>query len=166
VADETRHPATATPRPAGPVHSLYVRRLLTVAGVISALLLGLGSIRAAAAWTATSASLAVAPVSVSALQSRLMDEQDRSAALLQQLQALESQSTDLASALEAANVRIEADANRAKDLAAQLKTAKERLARLAAEIASANQASRARVASATLARAPTTSRLPSGGDDD
>jgi DNA repair exonuclease SbcCD ATPase subunit len=146
------------------IRSLYLRRLLTVAGVIAALVLGFGSIRAAAAWTAASAPLTVAPVSVSTLQSRLTDEQTRSAVLQQQLRALESQSTDLASALQAANVRIEADASRAKDLAAQLKTAKLRLAKLAATIASANQASRARIASATIVRTTTAPVQTSGGE--
>ena len=145
---------------------MYARRLLTVAGVIAAFVLGFGSIRAAAAWTAASVSLTIPPVSVSTLQARLWDEQDRSAVLQQQLQALESQSTDLASALEAANVRIEADASRASHLAAQLKTAKQRLAKLTATIASANRASRATVASTTLVRAAATSRPPIGGDDD
>jgi chromosome segregation ATPase len=136
-----------------------------VASVIAALVLGFGSIRAAAAWTAASAPLTVAPVSVSTLQSRLMDERNRSAALEQQLRALESQSTELASALEAANARIEADASRAKDLAAQLKTARQRLAKLAATIASAERAARARVASATVVRTTTTS-VEKRGDDD
>lgn len=157
------------------IRSLYVRRLLTVAAVIAALVLGFGSIRAAAAWTAASAPLTVAPVSVSTLQARLTDEQSRSAVLQQQLQALESQSTDLASALEAANARIDADASHAKDLAAQLKTAKQRLAKLAATIASASQASRTRSASARIVRTTTTpvqtngrepDDHPGGGDDD
>lgn len=150
------------------IRSLYVRRLLTVAGVIAALILGFGSIRAAAMWTAASAPLTIAPVSVSTLQSRLTDEQTRSAALQQQLDALESQSTDLVSALQAADARIDADASRAKDLSAQLKTAKQRLAKLEATITAANKASQARVASATTVRTTTTSRLTSGaepGDD-
>lgn len=146
------------------IRSLYVRRLLTVAAVIAALILGFGSIRAAAMWTAASAPLTVAPVSVSTLQSRLTDEQTRSAALQQQLDALESQSTDLASALQAAHARIDADASHAKDLATQLKTAKQRLAKLEATITLASQAPRARVPSATIVRTTTTSRLTSGGE--
>ena len=63
------------------ITSLPLRRLLTTIGVIAALLLGFGSIRAAAAWTAASAPLTVAPVSVSALQDQLATEQARSDAL-------------------------------------------------------------------------------------
>jgi hypothetical protein len=144
------------------IRSLYLRRLLTVVGVIAAMVLGLGSIRAAAAWTAASAPLAVAPVSVSTLQSQLADEQNRSTALQQQLDALESQSTDLAAALQAAHARIDGDASHAKDLATQLKAAKQRLAKLQASIASANRASQARAASVTVVQTAVTS-APTGG---
>jgi DNA repair exonuclease SbcCD ATPase subunit len=141
--------------------SQSARRLATVVGVIAALAIGFGSIRAAAAWTAASAPLSVAPDSVGALQSRLADEQDRSAALQQQLDALEGQSTDLAAALESARARIGADASHARDVAAQLKTAKQRLAKLQATIAAANRASRAAAAQAVVVQAA--APAPSGG---
>ena len=150
--------------------SQTVRRLATVAGVIAALVLGFGSIRAAAAWTAASAPLAVTPDSVAGLEGKLAAEQDRSAALQRQLDALASQSTDLASALEAARAQIGVDSGHARDLAAQLKTAKQRLTRLQAAIATANRAAQARAAAATTvvqvaAPSPATSAGGAGGDD-
>lgn len=145
------------------IRSQPLRRLLTILGVIAALVVGFGSIRAAAVWTAASAPLTIAPVSVSTLQSQLADEQDRSGALQQQLDALASQSTDLASALQAAHSRIDIDAGHAKDLAAQLKTARQRLAKLQGSIASATRASLARAAGATLVH--TTTSVPKGGGE-
>ena len=50
---------------------LPVRRTLTIAGAVAAVLLGLAAIQAAAAWTAEAAPLAVAPVSASAIDARL-----------------------------------------------------------------------------------------------
>jgi septal ring factor EnvC (AmiA/AmiB activator) len=144
--------------------SQSARRLATIVGVIAALVLGFGSIRAAAAWTAAAAPLRVTPDSVTTLQSQLADEQSRSAALRQQLDALASQSTDLATALDAARSRIGADASHAKDLAAQLRTAKQRLAKLQATIAAANQASQARAATVTVVQSPAAPPPPSGGE--
>lgn len=146
------------------IRSQPLRRLLTVVGVFAALVVGLGSIRAASVWTAASAPLTVAPVSVSTLQSQLAAEQNRSAALQQQLDALESQSTDLASALQAAHARIDTDAGHAKDLAAQLKTAKHRLAGLEAAITAANQASQARAARVMVVQTTATSAPTGGGE--
>ena len=136
--------------------SQSARRLATVVGVVAALVLGFGSIRAAAAWTAASAPLSVTPESVARLQSQLAGERDRSAALRQQLDGLESQSTDLARALEAARAQIGADAGHATDLAAQLKTARQRLAKLQATIAAANRASQARATTTTVVQAAAT----------
>ncbi len=104
--------------------SLALRRILTVIGVTLAMLMAVGTIRAAAAWTAASAPLTVAPTSVATLQARLLDEQARSAALQQRLDALTTSSGDLASALEQARARIVADTANAADLSAQLAAAK------------------------------------------
>jgi DNA repair exonuclease SbcCD ATPase subunit len=149
--------------------SQSARRLATVVGVIAALVLGFGSIRAAAAWTAAAAPLSVSPESVAALQSELAGERDRSAALQQQLAALESQSASLADALDAARTQIGTDAGHAKDLAAQLKTARQRLAKLQATIAAANRASQTRVATTTvvqIAAPPTQAATGGEGGDD
>lgn len=147
--------------------SQSARRLATVAGVIAALVLGFGSIRAAAAWTAASAPLSVTPDSVTTLHSRLADEQGRSEALQQQLDTLAAQSTDLATALDAARARIGADAGHANDLAAQLKAAKQRLAKLQATIAAANRASQTSAAVVTVSQPATTPPQGVGapGDD-
>jgi septal ring factor EnvC (AmiA/AmiB activator) len=148
--------------------SQSARRFATVVGVIAALVLGFGSIRAAAAWTAAAAPLSVTPDSVTALQSQLAGERDRSAVLQQQLDALETQSNDLVSALDAARAQISADAGNAGDLAAQLKTAKQRLARLQATITAANRASRARATTTTVVQvaAQTAPSGGAGGGDD
>lgn len=145
------------------IRSQPARRLATVAGVIAALVLGFGCIRAAAAWTAAAAPLSVTPDSVATLESRLADEQTRSDTLQRQLDALESQSTDVATALEAARARIGADNGHAQDLAAQLKTAKQRLAKLQATIAAANRASQASAATMAVAQIAATAP-PSGGE--
>ncbi len=121
------------------ITSLPLRRLLTTIGVVLALLLGFGTIRATAAWTAASAPLTVAPVSVSALQDQLATEQARSDALREQLSALIAQSADLAAALEAAETRIASDATEASRLTKELKSAKKRLATLEAAIAAARR---------------------------
>ena len=143
--------------------SQSARRLATVAGVIAALVLGFGSIRAAAAWTAASAPLTVTPESVAALQAQLAGERDRSAALQQQLDALEAQSTDLAGALDAARTRIGADATHATDLATQLKAAKQRLAKLQATIAAANRAAQAQARATTTTVVQAVAPRPAGG---
>lgn len=120
--------------------SLFVRRLATTVGVVLVIVLALGAIRAAAAWTASAAPLPVAPVSATELRARLVDEQARSAALLDQLATLDGRSRDLASALEQASARITADADHAKDLAAQLQSAKRKLAKLEAAVSKARAA--------------------------
>jgi DNA repair exonuclease SbcCD ATPase subunit len=132
--------------------SLLVRRLFTTVGVIAALVVGFGSIRAAAAWTAASAPLSVAPVTVSAIETKLADEQARSAALQAQLVALGVRSHELTQALETAKQRIDADTGHAKDLAKQLKTAKKQLAKLEKSI----KAARAAAARAAVTRTVST----------
>jgi DNA repair exonuclease SbcCD ATPase subunit len=136
--------------------------------VVAALTIGFGSIQAAALWTAASAPLTVAPVSVATLQSQLADERNRSMAVVQQLAALESQSTDLAAALQAAHAQIDTETTHAADLAAQLKAAKERLAKLEATIKAANKAARARAAAAAATKVTTVTapRPATGGEHD
>ena len=137
------------------IGALRVRRLVTMFGVIAALLLGYGSIRAAAAWTAASAPLTVAPVPVAELQDRLAIEQARSADLTMQLRALAAQSTDLTTALEAAQAQIAADSDHAKALAAELAAAKKKLAKLEASIARAKVAAQRRVVVVTKTKTTT-----------
>jgi chromosome segregation ATPase len=117
-----------------------LRRLATVVAVIAALVVGYGSIRAAAAWTAASAPLSVAPVPVSELQDRLAVEQARSADLRAQLETLTERSTEMAVALEAAQSQIAGDTDHANALAKELKDAKKKLAKLEASIAKAKRA--------------------------
>ena len=146
--------------------SLQLRRLITVVGVIAALLLGYGSIRAAAAWTAASAPMSVAPVSISTLQDRLSTEQARSADLEARLQDLTTQSTQMSAALEAAQARIMADLDNATALTKDLKDAKKKLAKLEATIAKARQAAAHRTVVVTKTTVVKSSAKPSGEHED
>ena len=147
--------------------SLLLRRLLTTIGVIAALALGFGSIRAAAAWTAASAPLTVAPVTVSAIETKLVTEQARSAALQAQLLALGVRSRELNQALETAQQRIDTDTDHAKDLSKQLKAAKKKLARLEKSIREARAAAaRATVRTASTNRASSSAGSKHHEDED
>jgi chromosome segregation ATPase len=148
------------------IHSPRIRRLVTVFGVVAALLLGLGSIRAAAAWTAASAPLTVAPVSVTTLQDRLAVEQARSVDLRLQLQTLNTQSTELTAALEAAQAQINLDTDHATQLAKDLKAAKQKLAKLEASIAKARQAARRPTVVVTTTRTVASSSSRHEDDDE
>lgn len=119
---------------------LWLRRTATTIGVVAALVLGYGSIRAAATWTASTAPLTVAPVSVSVIQDRLALERARSADMESRLQGLAAQSVAMTAALEAAQARITADTDHAKALAKELQAAKKKLAKLEASIAKARRA--------------------------
>ena len=140
------------------ITSLRWRRLLTTVGVVAALALGFGSIRAAAAWTAASA-----PIPVSSIQDRLDQEMARSEGMRAQLDSLASQSTEMTTALEAAQARIAADTAHAKALAGELKAAKQKLAKLEASIAAAKAAAARSVATTT--RAAATAAPARHGDD-
>ena len=148
------------------IGGLRVRRLFTVIGVIAALAVGFGSIRAAAAWTAASAPLTVAPVPVAELQDRLAVEQARSSDLTFQLRALGTQSTELSAALQAAEAQIVADSDHAKALAKELKAAKKKLATLQASIAKAKVASQRRVVVVTKVKTTTVAASSKHGDDE
>ena len=132
--------STESPSRALRIGWLPVRRFVTLVGVIAALVLGYASIQAAAAWTAASAPLTMAPVSVASLQDRLALEQARSGDLTAQLESLSTQSTQMTAALEAAQAQIATDADHAKALSKDLKDAKKKLAKLEASIARAKQA--------------------------
>jgi chromosome segregation ATPase len=114
-----------------------IRRAATSAAIMFALALGVGAIRAAAAWTAASTELDQ-PVSTASVEDMLATERARSAALATQLHDLTARSSELESALAAAEGRIASDADVAESLAAQLTTARDRLAALEESIRKAN----------------------------
>lgn len=143
------------------VKSTSTRRILTVFAVAASLFIGLGAIRASAAWTAAAAPLDVAPVSAETLQGRLADESARSAALVDRLTALTLHAEELSAALAAAETRIGADADHAAELAKDLADAKKKLAALEKSI---RAASRVRVV--TQAPARTSTAASSHEDDD
>jgi hypothetical protein len=144
-----------------------LRRPLVVLGVLVSLLMGVASIRAAAAWTAAGAPLAVKPPSVESLRADLATEQARSIVLLAHLDELSSGSADLSAALGAARDRIAADAVQAKALQDSLVAAKAKLAALEKSIRAAR--ARTAVSAAAAPRAATASHEGSHteeGDDD
>ena len=139
--------------------SLTLRRSLTLAGAVLAVLLGLAAIQAAAAWTANAAPLTVAPVSASSIEARLVEEQARSAQLLAELSAVTDDTSSLASALGAAQARIDAGTAHAAELERDLATAKRKLATLQRSIRLAARAT-------TTSAGTTASNGRSGGHDD
>ncbi|MEO8570455.1 MAG: hypothetical protein ABI553_02030 [Chloroflexota bacterium] len=116
------------------VRSLRVRRSITLAGALAALILGFAAIQAAAAWTASSAPLAATPASAKSIEVRLLDEQTRSANLTDQLATITSQTDDMATALAAAQARIVADGQHADELSSDLAAATKKLRTLEASI--------------------------------
>ena len=148
------------------VTSLPVRRSLTVAGALAALVLGFVAIQAAAAWTVSAAPLSVAPVSVKTTESKLAAEQARSADLQAQLKELAGNTDQMAVALGAAQAQIDADTKHAEDLEKDLAAAKKKLAALQRSIHAANLASAARASTRTSA-APRAAapRAAAAGDD-
>lgn len=134
------------------------RRLLVTIGVAGSLLVAGLTIRAASLWAASQAPLSVAPVSVESVQQALEQERSRSAALEAQLRELESSTTDLTGALQAAQDRVGADAQTAEDLRASLTAAQDKLAKLEAALKAAARRS------TTTVRATTSSG--SGGEEE
>ena len=144
--------------------SLPIRRTLTVVIAITAIVLGFAAIRAASAWTAEAAPLVASPASALSIESKLADEQARSADLQDRLTAITSQTDDMAAALQAAQDRIAADAAHAEQLTSDLATAKDKLKTLEATIKKASATVRARTVSTVV-----TTRVSSasaGHDDD
>lgn len=150
--------------------SLPIRRTITIVLAVAALLLGFTAIRAAAAWTAEAAPLVANPASAVSIESKLADEQARSADLQERLTAITSQTDDIAAALQAAQDRIAADGTRAEQLTSDLASAKAKLKTLEATIkkASAVQARTVTVVTASKGTSGTTTHHDDdgeGGDD-
>lgn len=143
------------------VQSQPIRRTLTIAVAVVALILGFVAIRAAAAWTVSAAPLAASPTSAQATEVQLAAEQSRSAALQAQLVQLARQTEEMTASLDVAQGRIEADALHADQLATDLAAARQRLAKLERSI---KQAAAAR--SQQAATTPTTGTSTHRGDDD
>ena len=145
-----------------------LRRILTVVAVAASLVIGFGAIRAAAAWTATTAPLTVAPVSAEALQARLTDESARSGSLVDRLAALTTHAEELSTALAAAQDRIGSDAEHAAQLARDLEAAKKKLAALEKSIRAAKvvQAAPPTTATRTTTSGSTQAGEPEGAGDD
>lgn len=129
--------------------SLAARRLAVTTGMAVAILAAGGTILAASQWTAAEAPLAAAPVSIDSIQQALDQERARSAALEQQLAALEHASGDLSGALETAQGQLALDATTADDLRAALEAAQTKLTRLEAALQAAARAKAAMTVTTT-----------------
>ena len=147
--------------------ALLGRRAVISLGVVAALLVGVLSIRGAAVWAAGSAPLSSAPVTVDSLQAELAAEQDRSATLQSDLDAMTAKATELNSALDAAGSQVDAGTSTATDLDGRLQAAQARLqklqslivsaqAQLAATVKEAKAKAAAAAAAAAAVPAPTT----------
>jgi peptidoglycan hydrolase CwlO-like protein len=126
------------------VTSLPVRRTITLVVAVAALLLGFMAIRAASAWTAEAAPLVASPASAAAIESKLADEQSRSADLQDRLTAITGQTDDMAAAVRAAQDRIASDAAHAAQLTTDLANANRKLKALEISIKQAQAAAKAR----------------------
>ncbi len=120
--------------------NLFPRRSAVTLGVILSIVLGAFTIRAAAAWTASSAPLPPPALSASAIAAQLQAERARSAALQQQLDALIARSGQLDTALSAAQGRIATDATTADQLRTALAAAQARIAAADRQLAALNAA--------------------------
>ena len=120
------------------VTSNRLRRTMTLALAVAALLLGFAAIRAASAWTAEAAPLVVSPTAATDIEGRLAAEQARTADLEAQIATMSHQSDELTAALRAAQERIVTDGGHADQLAADLDAAKARLKKLEAAIKAAS----------------------------
>jgi septal ring factor EnvC (AmiA/AmiB activator) len=137
---------------------VLLRRLAVVVGLAGSIVLGATTVGAAATWTASAAPLNAPPQSAESLASQLADEQARAAELQQNLDALNGNGTDLASALDAARAQMAADAKTAASLEARLAKAKARLAALEKSLAAK------RVVHVTSTPRPTGTGAPAGGE--
>ncbi len=144
------------------------RRSLVAGGVVLSLLLGALSIEAAAAWARASAPPAAPAITVESLEAQLEAEHVRSAALREQLTAIDRQSRQLADGLAAARERIGTDLAAADAMRAELAAAKKQLADLKRQMAAARAASASANASAGAAPppAPAGEEEHEGEDDD
>jgi TolA-binding protein len=120
------------------VTSNRLRRTLTLAVAVAALLLGFAAIRAASAWTAEAAPLVVSPAAATEIQAKLTAEQARTVELEAQIATMSGQADELTTALRAAQERIVTDGGHADQLAADLAAARERLKKLEAAIKAAS----------------------------
>jgi chromosome segregation ATPase len=145
--------------------SLPIRRTLTVVFAVTAIALGFAAIRAASAWTAEAAPLVADPASAASIESKLADEQARSADLQDRLIAITSQTDDMAVALRAARDRIAADASHAEQLTSDLASAKAKLTTLEATIKRASAVLQTRTVS-TASTTRVSSSTSSYHDDD
>lgn len=145
--------------------SLPIRRTITIVLAVAALLLGFTAIRAAAAWTAEAAPLVANPASAVSIESKLADEQARSADLQERLTAITSQTDDIAAALQAAQDRIAADGTRAEQLTSDLASAKAKLKTLEATIKKASATVQARTVTVVTASKGTSGTTTHHDDD-
>ncbi|MEO8463176.1 MAG: hypothetical protein ABI555_08185 [Chloroflexota bacterium] len=147
---------------------LFARRSLVVIGVIASLAVGASAIQAAGEWTAAAAPLQIAPASITSIQAALAGEQERSAALEEQLATLQTATSELGAALTAAQGQVETDATSAAALRADLEAAQAKLKTVEAALAKAAKAAKAATAasSGNSSSSPAATPTPTREHDD
>ncbi len=144
---------------------LFARRSLVVIGVIASLAVGASAIQAAGEWTAADAPLQIAPASITSIQAALAGEQERSAALEEQLATLQTATSELDAALTAAQSQVETDARSAAALRADLEAALAKLKTVKAALAKAAKAASA-ASSGSSSRSTAATPTPTREHDD
>ncbi|MEA2610566.1 MAG: hypothetical protein QOG32_292 [Chloroflexota bacterium] len=112
------------------IKSLKFRRAFVVLGVVASLVVGLLSIEVASALTVAAAPPAAPPMSLSALQSALADQQQRGDALQSQLTEMTDLTATLQQALSGTKDYVSTQGQTAKGLEGQLSAARAKLATL------------------------------------
>jgi len=140
--------------------SLSLRRSIVVLVTVASLFGGAAVIRAAAGWTVDAAPLGEKPPDAATLVANLQAEQTRAAGLSDQLSQVTARATDLQAALEAAQEKATTDAASADDLAAQLASAKSRLATLESQLAAAAAAAAAQSRTVTVTTTTSAAATP------
>lgn len=138
---------------------LPIRRALVVAGVVMSLVIGVASIRVAAALAQAAAPPPAPPVSIESLKDALAAEQGRGEALQQQLDELTQLTSALSDALSGAKDQVKTEGLTAQELAKRLQAAQAKLAQLKVLLAQAE----ARLAALKAAGNPPTGGGGGGG---
>jgi septal ring factor EnvC (AmiA/AmiB activator) len=139
-----------------------IRRSIVAIGLLVTVLAAVATMRGAAMWAATSASLDAPPVAVADLQRALADEQARSAALTDELDQLQAAAAGMHDALSAAEGQMTTDQATADELRTSLEAAQLRLANVEKALAAA----KARLAAASKSGTTSAGGSSGGGYED
>jgi septal ring factor EnvC (AmiA/AmiB activator) len=150
--------------PSSLLSTLRLRRLGVAAGVVATLLVGAAAIGASAEWTRANAPLTETPIAPAAIEAGLATQQDRAAALTDDVAAMAARTAQLRDAITAADEQVGAASANTDQIRTELAAATAKLATLQAQIAQA----RARLAAmrAPTVRPPAAIPARGGGEVD